>query len=125
MTDPDEPSVLRDTGVTTTVPDDVWSRALSVAFDPDAQSSDASVVPVMDDSGDLPDTSSGEADPGILHQPEHDPGGHDGAAHGAIDLGDGDHDAIHHDDAHGSDHGHDDGHGDGHGHDSHDSGWHV
>ncbi|GAA2057913.1 hypothetical protein [Williamsia deligens] len=123
MTDPDEP-VLRGLALTDTVPDDVWTRALSVAFDPDAHAADASVVPTMDDAGDLPDTAD-DSDVGIVHHAGHDDGAHEG--HDAIDLGGHEHDGVHDDEthhdtgAHDIDHGHDDGPG----HDPHDSGWHV
>ena len=122
MTDPDEP-VLRGIAPDDTVPDDVWSRALAVAFDPDTPATDASAVPLMDDSGDLPDTSD-HMDPGAVHTTDHGTGGHDG--HHAIDLGDG-HDVVHHDETHHDTGGHDIDHGpDGDpGHDSHDPGWHV
>lgn len=125
MTDPDDQSVLRETGVTATVSDDVWSRALAVAFDPDAHVSDSSMVPVMDDSGDLPDTSSDDTGASIAHHTDHDGGGHLVSGHDAVDLGGSDHEPVHHDETHHDSAGHDIDHGHDDGHDPHDAGWHV
>lgn len=122
MTDPDEPTVLHDVGLTATVPDDIWARALSAAFDPDSRAADASAVPVMDDAGDLPDMSSDDSDPGIVHHDDHAAGAHDPGGHDAIDLGGDEHDETHH---HTGAHDIDGGHDDGPAHDTHDSGWHV
>ncbi|MBT0568565.1 hypothetical protein [Williamsia sp. CHRR-6] len=103
----------------TQVPDDVWSSMLSVAFDPNTAASDASIVPTMDDSGDLP-----EDDDDYVVQP-HSTTDHDDPARDA------DHDSAHHGDADGHTHAHhDDSHDpDPHAHhdDSHhgETDWHV
>ena len=128
MTDTPTDSVLAALGIDpdgdTDIPivDDVWQAMLSVAFDPATPEADPSIVPTMDDDGDVADDQPDQphhddhhpAAAGDDHHPDDGADGH--APDGAHDSG------IEHHDA-GTDH---TGHGPGH-HDpqsGHDDTWH-
>ncbi|GGF08205.1 hypothetical protein [Williamsia phyllosphaerae] len=118
----DDGSVLSSLGIDGaeeySIPDSVWDAALAAAFDPDAPTADAALVPEMDDDGDVPVDAGDDPAEAIHHGGDDHPADHatDGAPHddpphddATIDLGGhdvGDHPSPGHDhhDDHATDH---------------------
>lgn len=113
----DDGSVLSSLGIDGaeeySIPDSVWGAALEVAFDPDTPTADPTLVPEMDDDGDVPVDPTGDVVEAVHHGGDDHPvdhitdDPHDDVTvdvHGHDDVGD--HSSAGHDhhDDHATDH---------------------